>query len=41
MLPEYGEPVTAGLTVVIADLTRFLAAQADGGIRDAEALPAA
>lgn len=41
MLPTRGEPVTAGLTVVIGDLTRFLAAQADGGIRDPEALPAA
>ncbi|MGH2895791.1 MAG: hypothetical protein ACRDPM_21330, partial [Solirubrobacteraceae bacterium] len=41
MLPEHREPVTAGLTVVIRDLARFLAAQADGGIRDAEALPAA
>ncbi len=41
MLPERREPVTAGLTVVIDDLDRFLAAQADGGIRDAEALPAA
>lgn len=41
MLPQHGERVTAGLTVVIADLARFLAAQADGGIRDAEALPAA
>ena len=41
MLPRHGEPVTAGLTVVIGDLTRFLAAQADGGIRDPEALPAA
>jgi hypothetical protein len=41
MLPTHGEPVTAGLTVVIRDLARFLAAQADGGIRDAEALPAA
>jgi hypothetical protein len=41
MLPTHGEPVTAGLTVVIGDLARFLAAQADGGIRDAEALPAA
>ncbi len=41
MLPSQGEPVTAGLTVVIADLARFLAAQADGGIRDPEALPAA
>ncbi|MFZ1995839.1 MAG: hypothetical protein WAU75_17135, partial [Solirubrobacteraceae bacterium] len=41
MLAEHGEPVTAGLTVVIRDLARFLAAQADGGIRDAEALPAA
>jgi hypothetical protein len=41
MLPAHGEPVTAGLTVVIGDLARFLAAQADGGIRDPEALPAA
>lgn len=41
MLPEHREPVTAGLTVVIGDLDRYLAAQADGGIRDAEALPAA
>jgi hypothetical protein len=41
MLPEHREPVTAGLTVAIPDLTRFLAAQADGGIRDAVALPAA
>jgi hypothetical protein len=41
MLPERGEPATAGLTVLIADLERFLAAQADGGIRDAQALPAA
>jgi hypothetical protein len=41
MLPAYGEPVTAGLTVVIDDLERFLAAQADGGIRDPAALPAA
>jgi hypothetical protein len=40
MLPERREPVTAGLTVVIADLDRYLAAQADGGIRDPEALPA-
>ncbi len=40
MLPQHGEPVTAGLTVVIRDLARFLAAQSDGGIRDAEALPA-
>jgi hypothetical protein len=40
MLPEHREPVTAGVTVVIRDLDRFLAAQADGGIRDAEALPA-
>lgn len=40
MLPQYSEPVTAGLTVVIRDLDRFLAAQADGGIRDAAALPA-
>ena len=41
MRPAHGEPVTAGLTVVIGDLARFLAAQADGGIRDPEALPAA
>ena len=41
MLPEHREPATAGLTVVIGDLARFLVAQADGGIRDAEALPAA
>jgi hypothetical protein len=41
MLPQHREPVSAGLTVVIGDLERFLAAQADGGIRDAEALPAA
>ena len=41
MLPAHSEPVTAGLTVVIGDLARFLAAQADGGIRDPEALPAA
>jgi hypothetical protein len=41
MLPANGEPVSAGLTVVIDDLERFLAAQADGGIRDPEALPAA
>jgi hypothetical protein len=41
MLPQHGEEVTAGLTVVIRDLARFLAAQADGGIRDAEAMPAA
>jgi hypothetical protein len=41
MLTEHGEPLTAGLRVVIRDLARFLAAQADGGIRDAEALPAA
>jgi hypothetical protein len=40
MLAEHGEPVTAGVTVVIGDLVRFLAAQADGGIRDPEALPA-
>ena len=40
MRPAHGEPVAAGLTVVIGDLTRFLAAQADGGIRDPEALPA-
>jgi hypothetical protein len=41
MLPEHGEPVTAGLTVVIRDLERFLAAHADGGIRDPEAITAA
>ena len=41
MLPGHGEPVTAGVTVAIGDLARFLAAQADGGIRDPEALPAA
>jgi hypothetical protein len=41
MLPEHREPVTAGLTVVIDDIERYLDAQADGGIRDAEALPAA
>jgi hypothetical protein len=41
MRPARGEPVTAGLTVLIGDLQRFLAAQADGGIRDTEALPAA
>ena len=41
MLPEHREPVTAGLTVAVGDIERFLAAQADGGIRDAEALPAA
>ncbi|HTU97932.1 MAG TPA: hypothetical protein VMF14_18935, partial [Solirubrobacteraceae bacterium] len=40
MLPEHGEPVTAGVTVVIDDLDRFLAAQADGGIRDPDAMPA-
>ncbi|HEY1568240.1 MAG TPA: hypothetical protein VGF68_14530 [Solirubrobacteraceae bacterium] len=40
MLREHGEPVTAGVTVVIADLARFLAAQADGGISDPEAMPA-
>jgi hypothetical protein len=41
MLPQHREPVTAELTVLIGDLDRFLAAQADGGIRDAEAIPAA
>ena len=41
MRPGHGEPVTAGVTVAIRDLARFLAAQADGGIRDPEALPAA
>src|SRR5262249_7442503 len=40
MLKAHGEPVTAEVTVVIADLARFLAAQADGGIRDPEAMPA-
>jgi hypothetical protein len=40
MVAEHGEPATAGLTVVIRDLDRFLLAQADGGIRDAPALPA-
>ncbi len=41
MLPEHREPVTAGLTIAVGDIERFLAAQADGGIRDPEALPAA
>jgi hypothetical protein len=40
MLDAHGETVTAGVTVVIPDLARFLAAQADGGIRDPEAMPA-
>jgi hypothetical protein len=40
MLDTHGEAVTAGVTVVIPDLARFLAAQADGGIRDPDAMPA-
>ena len=40
MLDTHGEAITAGVTVVIPDLARFLAAQADGGIRDPEAMPA-
>jgi hypothetical protein len=40
MLDSHGEAVTAGVSVVIPDLARFLAAQADGGIRDPEAMPA-
>ena len=40
MLDTHGEAITAGVTVVIPDLARFLAAQADGGIRDPDAMPA-
>jgi hypothetical protein len=40
MLPEHREPAAAGVSVAIPDLDAFLAAQSDGGIRDAAALPA-
>ena len=39
-LSAHREPATAGVTVSIPDLDRFLSAQSEGGIRDRPAMPA-